>query len=181
MQPQYIQQNIEESRQLLHLEPLNEADMEIAVKSIVDRLAVDFYRWHCTNYLHDGPWVQTLNFDTLKKWLRAYKYHHGIQNLSSVLKNIAEHWYKDFKPGPVHAAFFAYCWHDKHEIVHPDGMCHTHFDPNDDTMTMTSVPAEDALATCTCECEGRTFWLLKPSMPNHPNPENIKRQSAGAK
>ena len=34
MQPQYIQQNIEESRQLLHLEPLNEADMEIAVKSL---------------------------------------------------------------------------------------------------------------------------------------------------
>ena len=162
-----IERYIRMIRQLLHLEPCTDEEMTTHVNQIKWNLDNKWYYYWMTGLYHDGPWVQDLDLVRLHKDLRDNIKHNGL----TAVKKMIDIFQTNSKCGPVHAAFIMFVWVDKWKMVH--NQTNETFDPSD----CPTVRAGKGHHYCTCELEQRTFMSLKPSLDDHPNPEDIKRFS----
>ena len=154
-------------RQLLHLEPCTEDEMNTHVNQIKENLDYKWYYYWTTSLYFDGPWVRDLCLVELHDRLRANIKHYG---LSQVKEMIACFTCEPHNIGPIHAAFQMFVFFDKWKLVHNTNRV----DPQD----CPAVRAGKTHHYCTCELEQRTFIAMLPSLPDHPNPDDIKRFSS---
>jgi hypothetical protein len=150
-------------RQLLHLEPCTEDEMNTHVNQIKENLDNKWYYFWIRSLYFDGPWVRDLDLVKLHKDLRDNIKYNGLTTVKHHLKECQDAW----GIGPIHAAFDLFVFYDKWKLLHGS------HDPQD----CPAIRAGKTFHYCTCELEQRTFQAMLPSLPDHPNPDDIKRFS----
>jgi len=156
-------------RQALALEPCTDEEMTTHVNQIKENLDNKWYYWWMRSVFFDGPWVQNLCLVELNERLRDHIEYNGLSTVKEIIATFQQ---GPHPIGPIHAAFEMFVFFDKWQIVHNTKAV----DPNDCPTTKAGKPYH----YCTCEFEQRTFMAMLPSLPDHPNPEDIKRFSTFA-
>lgn len=161
-----IERYIRMIRQLLHLEPCTDEEMSVHVNQIKENFTYKYYYCWITNSYFDGPWVRNLCLVRLHKDLRDNIKYNGL----AAVKEAIACFQQATGIGPIHAAFEMFVFFDKWKLIHGSD----NVDPTD----CPTVRAGKTYHVCTCELEQRTFIRMNDTMPDHPNPENIKRFSS---
>ena len=151
-------------RELLHLEPCTEDEMNTHVNQIKENLDNKWYYYWTTSLYFDGPWVRDLDLVKLHKDLRDNIKYNGLTAVKETIEACQEAW----GIGPIHAAFDMFVFYDKWKLLHG----------SHDPTACPTIRAGKTYHYCTCELEQRTFVSMLPSFPDHPTPDDIKRFSS---
>jgi hypothetical protein len=155
-------------RQALDLEPCTEDEMTTHVNQIKENLDTKWYYFWIRSLYFDGPWVRNLCLVELNERLRDHIEYYGLSPIKEMIACFERE--PPTPHGPIHAAFQMFVFFDKWKLVHNTNRV----DPQD----CPTIQAGRTHHYCTCELEQRTFMAMMPSLPDHPNPDDIKRFSS---